>query len=49
MSLEYKVLMALELISEEQLNELGRLNWQLCSIAQWNGVWYFYLRREKGS
>lgn len=43
--MEYKVLMAVSLISEQQLNDLSKQGWRLITIAQQNGQYYFYLSR----
>ena len=42
---EYKVLMAARLISEEQLNDMAQQGWRLITIVQWNGQFYLYFSR----
>ena len=45
MHYEHKVLAAETLISEQQLDELGRDGWELITIVQWEKKFYFYFKR----
>lgn len=47
-AIEYKVLVGESLISDKQLNDLGRERWKLITIVVGSDLqYYIYLSREK--
>ena len=45
---EYKILVTdAPTASEVQLNDFGKEGWQLATILQFGGKWYYYLQRVK--
>jgi hypothetical protein len=46
--IEYKILVTdAPTASEAQLNGFGKEGWQLATILQFGGKWYYYLQRIK--
>jgi hypothetical protein len=46
--IEYKILVTdAPTASEAQLNGFGKEGWQLATILQFGGKWYYYLQRLK--
>ena len=43
--MEYKILSAGTLVNEKQLNDLAVQRWNLITIVQHNGLFYFYFSR----
>lgn len=44
--MQYRVLKAATLISEDQLNDLAQEGWRLVTIVKEGAFFYFYFRRE---
>jgi hypothetical protein len=45
MHYEHKVLSATTPINEEQLDTLSNEGWELITIIEWQGAFYFYFKR----
>jgi hypothetical protein len=45
MRYEYHILQADSPINDEQLNDLAAEGWELVTIIQWRGAFYFYFKR----
>jgi len=45
--LQYKVLKADSLISEQQLNELAQKGWRLVTIVKDENLFYFYFEKKQ--
>lgn len=44
--MKYKILQADSPINEKQLEELAQQGWELITIIQWSGNFYFYIRER---